>query len=312
MSRPVFEEVTEAAPPSRPRSTVLTGHGPSRSSSPFESFDDQLDEARKALTVSIASLRAAELQLDDIQHARSPNADHAASLCKQSLALRDALHQRLTNMFDEHDHIDDAKLPQRLNAGSPAPPCKDAATASACSFNLPRRRSSSAADEAFDLPHRLSRQPARACLDSPCLDSPQTAGASQGRSVLETVSAVLIDLDGTMYNPLGAIPGADEFYAFLHRRKIPCGQPLQHRQRAHADAHTDAHAGAHADAHAHAHAHAYAHAMPLPGTSSSPTLAPRTTRARRPSLPGWASCCSNGPCRSTTSTRPPRRRSPTW
>ena len=39
--------------------------------------------------------------------------------------------------------------------------------------------------------------------------------------MLDRVSAVLIDLDGTMYNPLGAIPGADEFYAYLVRRKIP-------------------------------------------------------------------------------------------
>jgi len=29
------------------------------------------------------------------------------------------------------------------------------------------------------------------------------------RGVLDRVSAVLIDLDGTMYNPLGAIQGAD-------------------------------------------------------------------------------------------------------
>jgi ribonucleotide monophosphatase NagD (HAD superfamily) len=39
--------------------------------------------------------------------------------------------------------------------------------------------------------------------------------------VLDGIKALLIDLDGTMYNPSGAIPGADAFYAYLLRRQLP-------------------------------------------------------------------------------------------
>lgn len=39
--------------------------------------------------------------------------------------------------------------------------------------------------------------------------------------VLDNIKALLIDLDGTMYNPSGAIPGADAFYAYLLRNRLP-------------------------------------------------------------------------------------------
>jgi len=35
------------------------------------------------------------------------------------------------------------------------------------------------------------------------------------------ITGVLVDLDGTVYTPSGLIPGADDFYAHLRRRKIP-------------------------------------------------------------------------------------------
>jgi len=38
---------------------------------------------------------------------------------------------------------------------------------------------------------------------------------------IEGISGVLIDLDGTMYNPRGLIPGAEDFFGFLCRRNIP-------------------------------------------------------------------------------------------
>ena len=39
--------------------------------------------------------------------------------------------------------------------------------------------------------------------------------------VLSGVKALLIDLDGTMYSPSGPIPGADEFYGYLLRQRLP-------------------------------------------------------------------------------------------
>ena len=50
--------------------------------------------------------------------------------------------------------------------------------------------------------------------------------------------AFLIDLDGTMYQPGGLLPGAREFYRWLVDSGTPCVLPLQHM-------HTHAHAHAH-------------------------------------------------------------------
>ena len=188
----------------------------------FDDFDNHLDEARRAITASIASLRAAELQLDDIQHAQRPNAEHAVRLCDQAAALHDGILKRLVRMDLAAEHIDDLGLPQRLHGGSPASARLGLADAEdrAGSFNLRRRYPSFEENEAFEV-EIASPQPTRAYADSPGAGGEDGPGPRSERGVLDRVSAVLIDLDGTMYNPLGAIPGADEFYAYLVRRKIP-------------------------------------------------------------------------------------------
>ena len=190
----------------------------------FDDFDNHLDEARRAITASIASLRAAELQLDDIQHAQRPNAEHAVWLCEQAVALHDGILKRLVRMDLSAEHTDDLGLPQRLHGGSPASAENwlglAAAEDRAGSFNLRRRCPSFEENEAFEV-EIASPQPTRTDADSPGAVGEHGPGAWSERGVLDRVSAVLIDLDGTMYNPLGAIPGADEFYAYLVRRKIP-------------------------------------------------------------------------------------------
>jgi hypothetical protein len=191
--------------------------------SPFDDFDDHLDEARRAITASVASLRAAELQLDDIQHAQRPNAEHAVRLCEQAVALHDGILKRLVRMDLAADHVDDLRLPQRVNNGSPAPACRPPALSSAAnsasSFNLRRNVSSFGEAAAFEV-DTAPLQPAKPHAGRPEAFE-EGPGTPSSRGVLDRVSAVLIDLDGTMYNPLGAIQGADEFYAYLVRRKIP-------------------------------------------------------------------------------------------
>ena len=146
----------------------------------FDEHDSQLDEARHALTASIAALRAAELRLDDIQHARSPDAEHAAKLCKRALGLRDALHQRLLGMFDDVDDHNDVKLPQRLNAGSPDPQvCASRRTLSVSAFD----------EEAVSELEINPPQPTE-----PLADRAGEVQTSAGGSVLDRVSAVLIDV----------------------------------------------------------------------------------------------------------------------
>ena len=146
----------------------------------FDEHDSQLDEARHALIASIAALRAAELRLDDIQHARSPDAEHAAKLCKRALGLRDALHQRLLGMFDDVDDHNDVKLPQRLNAGSPDPQvCASRRTLSVSAFD----------EEAVSELEINPPQPTE-----PLADRAGEVQTSAGGSVLDRVSAVLIDV----------------------------------------------------------------------------------------------------------------------
>ena len=191
------------------------GHGPTlhaqheggtarrrrHSSSPFDAFDDHLDEARKAITASIASLRAAELQLDDIQHGRRPNAEQAVRLCEQAVALHDGVRHRLVRMDLAADHSgsDEHRLPQRVKAGSPNTCRPTLSSVAACTSSFKIRRT----------------PPAKPAADAPTVLS--MAGAEDGHGaapqrngVMDRISAVLIDLDGTMYNPLGAIAGAAE------------------------------------------------------------------------------------------------------
>eukprot|EP00964_Phaeocystis_antarctica_P062646 scaffold37557_cov81-Phaeocystis_antarctica.AAC.1 len=197
------------------------GHGPTlhaqheggtarrrrHSSSPFDAFDDHLDEARKAITASIASLRAAELQLDDIQHGRRPNAEQAVRLCEQAVALHDGVRHRLVRMDLAADHSgsDEHRLPQRVKAGSPNTCRPTLSSVAACTSSFKIRRT----------------PPAKPAADAPTVLS--MAGAEDGHGaapqrngVMDRISAVLIDLDGTMYNPLGAIPGAAESSAYIH------------------------------------------------------------------------------------------------
>ena len=51
--------------------------------------------------------------------------------------------------------------------------------------------------------------------------STRTISPSKAQLAVPGISAVLIDLDGTIYNPRGMIPGAEDFYAFLCRHHIP-------------------------------------------------------------------------------------------
>ena len=213
------DEGSAAEPAKMQAPSAAPGQGQVRS--PFHDFDDHLDEARRAITASVASLRAAELQLDDIQHGQRPNAEQAVRLCEQAVALHDGILKRLVRMDLAADHIDDLRLPQRVNNGSPAPASRAAlssAADSASSFNLRRNVSSFGEDLAFEVDTAPS-QPAKPHADSP--EAVEEGPGALPRGVLDRVSAVLIDLDGTMYNPLGAIQGADEFYAYLVRRKIP-------------------------------------------------------------------------------------------
>ena len=72
--------------------------------------------------------------------------------------------------------------------------------------------------------------PLRAALEQLRATKPQTknltrsassSSSSEWELAAQGVSALLIDLDGTMYTPHGLIHGADDFYAFLVRRQIP-------------------------------------------------------------------------------------------
>mmetsp|Transcript_5123 Transcript_5123/g.17104 ORF Transcript_5123/g.17104 Transcript_5123/m.17104 type:complete len:808 (+) Transcript_5123:146-2569(+) len=56
---------------------------------------------------------------------------------------------------------------------------------------------------------------------SPCAAEFAREGGELVDPVLSGVKALLIDLDGTMYSPSGPIPGADEFYGYLLRQRLP-------------------------------------------------------------------------------------------
>ena len=56
---------------------------------------------------------------------------------------------------------------------------------------------------------------------SPCAAEFTREGGELVDPVLSGVKALLIDLDGTMYSPSGPIPGADEFYGYLLRQRLP-------------------------------------------------------------------------------------------
>ena len=215
-----------------------------RSTSPF---DEQLDAARKAISDCAAMLRAAELQLDDLQHTQIPDSGDATALSDRAFELRELLAVRLAEMDLGIRDARGGELPKRLSSGAGVLP-RLSGSGSSQSFNLRHSGSSFDGHQVIspigrDLP---TLSPTQAARGLPCADEEAAQPC-----VLERVSAVLIDLDGTMYNPRGAIQGADgasaliaaaalanwaiealltdyhtfasraEFYAFLVRRKIP-------------------------------------------------------------------------------------------
>ena len=145
----------------------------------------------------------------------------AVRLCEQAVALHDGVRHRLVRMDLAADHSgsDEHRLPQRVKAGSPNTCRPTLSSVAACTSSFKIRRTPSgnltpsflrehAAHESFSLP-------AKPAADAPTVLS--MAGAEDGHGaapqrngVMDRISAVLIDLDGTMYNPLGAIAGAAE------------------------------------------------------------------------------------------------------
>jgi len=129
--------------------TFPTGASPRDESRPRSTspFDDQLDEARKAITSSVAMLRVAELQLDDLQHTQSPGSGNAAVLCEQALALREMLKLRLSEMDlgggSDGSDVQLSSLPKRLSSGAGALGTipRKATGDGAHSFHLQRRGS---------------------------------------------------------------------------------------------------------------------------------------------------------------------------
>ena len=184
-----------------------------RSTSPF---DEQLDAARKAISDCAAMLRAAELQLDDLQHTQIPDSGDATALSDRAFELRELLAVRLAEMdLGIRDaRGGDALLPKRLSSGAAElgvlPRLSD--SGSSQSFHLRHSGSSFDGHQGIspigrDLP---TFSPTKATRGLPC-----AAEEAAQPCVLERVSAVLIDLDGTMYNPRGAIQGADGASALI-------------------------------------------------------------------------------------------------
>ena len=199
--------------------------------------DEQLDTACQAITASVAMLRATELQLHEIQDRQGFSPEEATLLCEQVVALRDLLKLRLGEMNSGatlDGSISRGPSPSRVTAGSRAaaswvveqqqhpdrgasvPPMRASAefTQKKGGERTTRRRASADSGQRGLLPRSTPQL-------VPLLCPTRTEAEAEALPLLETISAVLIDLDGTMYSPHGPISGADEFYAFLVRRKIP-------------------------------------------------------------------------------------------
>ena len=152
---------------------------------------DQLGEARKAIAASIAMMRALELQLCDLENAHcAGRCEHTERLCKQTVELRDLLRFRMTEM--------DVGVATGRNYAGPSP-SRVKAGSRVVSSSLLRRATASI----------ISNLKRGASGESSPGRMPNLKETAAETSVLDRVSGVLIDLDGTMYNPHGAIPGAD-------------------------------------------------------------------------------------------------------
>ena len=180
--------------------------------------DRSLNAACQAITASAAMLRATELQVHEIQDRQGYSPREATLLCEQVVALRDLLKLRLSEL-DTGAKLDGpisrGPSPSRVTAGSrlawvvdrdrggSVPPMRASAVPpkqGASSFKQIRRGSTGC---------NLSSLPQLIPQLSPTRDE---AGV-EVLPLLETISAVLIDLDGTMYSPHGPISGADGAFA---------------------------------------------------------------------------------------------------
>ena len=180
--------------------------------------DKQLNAACQAITASVAMLRATELQVHEIQDRQGYSPREATLLCEQVVALRDLLKLRLSE-FDTGAKLDGpisrGPSPSRVTAGSrlawvvdrdrggSVPPMRASAASpkkGASSFKQIRRGSTGGNPSI--LPQLI-----------PQLSPTRDEAGAEVLPLLETISAVLIDLDGTMYSPHGPISGADGAFA---------------------------------------------------------------------------------------------------
>ena len=187
--------------------------------------DEQLDTACQAITASVAMLRATELQLHEIQDRQGFSPEEATLLCEQVVALRDLLKLRLGEMNSGatlDGSISRGPSPSRVTAGSRAaaswvveqqqhpdrgasvPPMRASAefTQKKGGERTTRRRASADSGQRGLLPRSTPQL-------VPLLCPTRTEAEAEALPLLETISAVLIDLDGTMYSPHGPISGAD-------------------------------------------------------------------------------------------------------
>jgi len=118
-----------------------------------------------------------------------------SSLAAESIASLETLLQRLERTVRSNSaSIDDARIARTVDAAN----------------ELLQEALAAAAGEEGSLSEESSIR-----LD------PAIFPRVQGQLAVPGISACLIDLDGTIYNPHGTISGADDFYAFLCRRQIP-------------------------------------------------------------------------------------------
>ena len=179
--------------------------------------DEQLDTACQAITASVAMLRATELQLHEVQDRQGFSPEEATLLCEQVVALRDLLKLRLGEMNSGatlDGSISRGPSPSRVTAGSRAaaswvveqqqhpdrgasvPPMRASAefTQKKGGERTTRRRASAESGQRGLLPRSTPQL-------VPLLCPTRTEAEAEALPLLETISAVLIDLDGTMYSP---------------------------------------------------------------------------------------------------------------
>ena len=126
---------------------------------------------------------------------RGTMAPPQSSLAAESIASLETLLQRLERTVRSNSaSIDDARIARTVDAAN----------------ELLQEALAAAAGEEGSLSEESSIR-----LD------PAIFPRVQGQLAVPGISACLIDLDGTIYNPHGTISGADDFYAFLCRRQIP-------------------------------------------------------------------------------------------